>query len=70
MSKFLCCSCSPLHEGRSATIRSVCSRAFHVLMCASGPVCGNKHAVGKHAVGKPTVGVKVNVSNTEIYVFP
>ena len=65
VSKFLCSSCSPLHEGRSATIQSVCSTAFHVFMCASGPVCGNKHAVGKR-----TVGVKVNVSNTEIYVFP
>ena len=42
------------------------STAFHVFMCAGVQhICGNNHAVGKR-----TVGVKVNVSNTEIYVFP
>ena len=67
MSKFIC-PVAHLSTRRGLLPLKACggsyySTAFHVAGVLH--ICGNNHAVGKR-----TVGVKVNVSNTEIYVFP
>ena len=69
VSKFLCPVAHLSMKGSLLSFKacggSYHNRAFHVSMCAGVSISALIIAVGKR-----TFGVKVNVSNTEIYVFP
>ena len=48
-----------------------CGGSYHIVELSTFPcACVAYLRYDDHAIGKRTVGVKVNVDNTEVYVFP